>query len=142
MEVYHHARRLRRALVEFLRKDFGIHARRNASKINPVLPDDYYDEDLIDTSKNIKSLLRDLLWNITAANTVYASNREEWQLRRNYQTAAIINCQQLLQELQFCEDALPIAASRLMFYVDAIGFEITLLKSWRKSGNAFLKGLK
>ena len=65
----------------------------------------------------------------------YAKNESELQTRRHYQTEAIINCQQLIQELQFAEDSLPINAEKLLPYVEAIGFEITLLKGWRKSDN-------
>lgn len=135
MEFYHNARKLRRELTEFLRRDFGVHSRSNASKIDPVLPDDWYDEDIVEIARNIRMLLRNLMWNITAANTIYAVTKEELQIRRNYQNEAIINCQQLIQELQFCEDTLPIKATKLLPYVDAIGFEITLLKGWRKSDN-------
>ena len=65
MEFYHNARKLRRELTEFLRRNFGVHSRKNASKINPTLPDDWYDEDIVDFSKNIRILLRNLVWNIT-----------------------------------------------------------------------------
>lgn len=117
MEFYHNARKLRRELTEFLRRDFGVHSRKNASKINPTLPDDWYDEDIVDFSKNIRILLRNLVWNITAANTINASSeklveekKKRLSERRGYQNAAIINCQQLIQEFQFCEDSLPINA--------------------------------
>ena len=76
MEFYHNARKLRRELTEFLRRDFGVHSRKNASKINPTLPDDWYDEDIVDFSKNIRILLRNLVWNITAANTINASSEK------------------------------------------------------------------
>ncbi|MBO4507091.1 MAG: hypothetical protein J5747_00465 [Spirochaetaceae bacterium] len=135
MEFYHNARKLRRELTEFLRRDFGMHSRKNASKIDPSLPDEWYDEDISEIARNIRILLRNLMWNITAANTIYAKNESELSERRHYQNAAIINCQQMIQELQFCEDSLPIKAERLIPYIEAIGFEITLLKGWRKSDN-------
>ena len=142
MEFYHNARKLRRELTEFLRRDFGVHSRKNASKITPTLPDDWYDEDIVDFSKNIRILLRNLVWNITAANTINASSeklveekKKRLSERRGYQNAAIINCQQLIQEFQFCEDSLPITAEKLLPYVESINFEITLLKGWRKSDN-------
>ena len=142
MEFYHNARKLRRELTEFLRRDFGVHSRKNASKINPTLPDDWYDEDIVDFSKNIRILLRNLVWNITAANTINASSeklveekKKRLSERRGYQNAAIINCQQLIQEFQFCEDSLPINAEKLLPYVESLNLEITLLKGWRKSDN-------
>lgn len=145
MEFYHNARDLRRNITELLRKEFGIHSRKNASKINPELPDDWYDEDMVEVSKNIRLLLRNLIWNITAANTINAKNEKEVAEkkkrlleRRNYQNAAIINCQQLKQEFLFCEDSLPLNAEKLLPYVESIEFEVTLLKGWRKSDNRFM----
>lgn len=139
MEFYHNARKLRRELTDFLRRDFGIHSRKQASKADPSLPDDWYDEDIEEAAKNIRFLLRNLMWNITAANTIHAVNMRELETRRGYQNAAIINCQQLLQEFQFCEDSLPIKAEKFMPYVESVGFEITLLKGWRKSDNRLSK---
>ncbi|MBO5606770.1 MAG: hypothetical protein J5930_02645 [Treponema sp.] len=142
MEFYHNARKLRRELTEFLRRDFGVHSRKNASKIDPTLPDDWYDEDIVECAQNIRHLLRNLVWNITAANTINANNEKSAQEkikrlsdRRGFQNAAIINCQQILQEFQFCEDSLPIKAEKLSPYVNVVNFEITLLKGWRKSDN-------
>lgn len=142
MEFYHNARKLRRELTEFLRRDFGVHSRKNASKIDPTLPDDWYDEDMAEFSRNIKILLRNLVWNITAANTINASSekaieekKKRLSERRGYQNAAIINCQQIIQELQFCEDSLPVNAEKLLPYVESVDFEVTLLKGWRKSDN-------
>jgi hypothetical protein len=142
LEFYHTARKLRKDLTELLRRDFGIHARGNAKNVDPSLPDDYFDEDIADFSRNIKTLLRNLIWNITAANTIYASNEDELRTRRGYMNAAIINCQQLLQEMQYCEDVLPVAVSKFLPYVDTIGFEITLLKGWRKSDNKLLDKIR
>ena len=100
MEFYHNARKLRRELTEFLRRDFGVHSRKNASS-----------EKLVEEKKKRLSE------------------------RRGYQNAAIINCQQLIQEFQFCEDSLPINAEKLLPYVESLNLEITLLKGWRKSDN-------
>lgn len=135
MEFYHNARKLRKEMTELVRRDFGVHSRRNASKLDPSLPDDWYDEDMAEIARNIRLLLRNLMWNITAANTIYAKNELELAKRREYQTAAIINCQQLIQELEFCCDTLPLHVDKLQPYLEAISFEIKLLKGWRKSGN-------
>ena len=94
-----------------------------------------YRLDMAEIARNIRLLLRNLMWNITAANTIYAKNELELAKRREYQTAAIINCQQLIQELEFCCDTLPLRVDKLQPYLEAISFEIKLLKGWRKSGN-------
>jgi len=48
----------------------------------------------------MKSKLTALMDNITAANTIYPINEHELEQRRDYQTKAIIVCEQILQELQ------------------------------------------
>jgi hypothetical protein len=73
------------------------------------------------------------MMNITAANTIYPVNDLEVQTRRQYQTAAIITCEQLLQEILYCEDVLPIKVSKFVPYIERIEFEISLLKGWRKA---------
>jgi hypothetical protein len=82
------------------------------------------------------------MMNITAGNTIYPVTEAELQTRRQYQTAAIVNCEQLLQEMHYCEDILPVAVSKFLPYVDAIEFEIKLLKGWRKSNNKLNEKLK
>ncbi|GHT54121.1 hypothetical protein FACS1894106_5330 [Spirochaetia bacterium] len=71
--------------------------------------------------------------NITAANTIFPTNETEIQERRSHQNSAIVACEQLLQELLYCEDVIPVKASKFMPYIEMIEFEIRLLKGWRKS---------
>jgi hypothetical protein len=135
LEFYHNARKMRREITALVLRDFGIHS-RGAGFIADgpgQPPEGYYDELLQEFSKNIRMLLRNLMLNITAANTIYPVNDAELQIRRNYQTGAIVNCEQLLQEMLYCEDALPVKASKFMPYIEQIEFEIKLLKGWRKA---------
>ncbi|MDR2194893.1 MAG: hypothetical protein LBP19_10620 [Treponema sp.] len=41
------------------------------------MPEGYYDEIITEFAENIRRLLRNLLWNITAGNTIYPTNAEE-----------------------------------------------------------------
>jgi hypothetical protein len=91
--------------------------------------------------QNVLRILHDLMMNITAGNTVYPTMPEEITVRRQYQTAAIVNCEQLLQELMYCSDVLPLKLEKFMPFVDAVKFEIRLLKVWRKSTNKMADGL-
>jgi hypothetical protein len=95
-----------------------------------------------DLSRSIKELLRNLIMNITGGNTIYPANLEDVKLRRYYQNQAIINCEQLHQEFLFCEDTLPVKASKFAPYVEKIEFEIKLLKGWRKSTNRLESDIK
>jgi hypothetical protein len=133
---------MRQEITGLLRRDFGIHSRGNAKRIDPNLPDDYYDEDMRELSKSIKELLRNLILNITGGNTIYPVTLEDVKLRRYYQNQAIVNCEQLHQEFLFCEDTLPVKASAFASYIEKIEFEIKLLKGWRKSTNKFESDIK
>jgi hypothetical protein len=146
LEFYNNARKLRRDITNLLLRDFGV--RDKIRKIKTETGDtitviDGYPDWLIEKFRDsIMRILRDLLMNITAGNTIYPTNDAELQSRRHYQTTAIVNCEQLLQELHYCEDILPVHVSKFLPYVDAIEFEITLLKGWRKSNSKINDKLK
>jgi hypothetical protein len=137
LEFYHNARRMRKELTMLVLRDFGIHSRGAKFKADTgsQQPEGFYDELLGEFSRSVRQLLRSLMMNITAANTIYPVNDYEVQTRRQYQTAAIINCEQLLQEILYCEDVLPIKVSKFIPYIERIEFEISLLKGWRKANN-------
>jgi hypothetical protein len=138
LEFYHNARKMRKDLTELLLRDFGIHGLGNHLKTdNPQhpIPEGYYNELVQEFSKNIRVILRNLMLNITAANTIYPISHDELMLRRRYQTGAIINCEQLLQEIQYCGDVLPVKASIFVQYIEKIEFELKLLKGWRKANS-------
>jgi hypothetical protein len=137
LEFYHNARRMRKEITMLVLRDFGIHCRGKKFKedTGSQQVEGFYDELLDEFSKNVRHLLRNILWNITAGNTIYPINDIEIQQRRNHQNAAIISCEQLLQEILYCEDVLPIKVSKFMPYVEQIEFEIKLLKGWRKANN-------
>jgi hypothetical protein len=83
-----------------------------------------------------------MMMNITAGNTIYPETLDELALRRRYQTGAIINCEQLLQEFQYCSDILPVKLEKFLPFADTIEFEIRLLKGWRKSNNTIEKKIR
>ena len=118
-------------------RDFGIHSRgkRFKEETGSQQPEGYYDEILEEFSKSIRHLLRSMMLNITAGNTIYPINNDEVVLRRRYQTGAIVNCEQLLQEMLYCGDVLPVKASVFASYIERIEFQIKLLKGWRKANN-------
>jgi hypothetical protein len=137
LEFYHNARRMRREITLLILRDFGIHSRGAAFKAatGSQQPKGFYDELLAEFSKSMRLLLRNMTWNITAANTVFPVNDEELKERRIYQDRAIIACEQLLQEILYCEDVMPVKASTFSPYIEKIDFEIKLLKGWRRANN-------
>lgn len=128
---------MRKELTLLTLRDFGIHSRGKTFKqqTGSEQPEGFYDELLEEFSKSIRHLLRNLMLNITAGNTIYPVNNDEVIIRRRYQTGAIVNCEQLLQEMLYIEDVLPIKASVFFPYIERIEFEIKLLKGWRKANN-------
>ena len=117
--------------------------------------------------RSIMQILRNLMMNITVGNSIYPSSMEDTKGkdavklpdeyvqrvqsddladRRRYQTAAIANCQQLIQELQYFTDVFSLKydtfsvnITKIMPFIDKIEFEIRLLKGWRKSTNELAK---
>jgi hypothetical protein len=143
LEFYHTARQLREDLTNFLLRDFGVKDKvrklKTPENTEVTVIEEYPAWLITEFRQNIMRILRNLMMNITAGNSIYPVNPEELQVRRQYQTAAIINCQQLIQELQFCADVLPVELGKFLPYADRIDFEIKLLRGWRKANGAIAK---
>lgn len=90
----------------------------------------------------ILGLLRELINNITQANTIFPKNESEFYLRRKYQWEAISNCYQLLQAFQTAIRNLPVDVEKYMPYVKMIEEELHHLKNWKKSDNKILDAIK
>jgi hypothetical protein len=146
LEFYHNARKLRKDITELLLRDFGVKDKirkiKTEDKTEVTVIEGYPDWLIEEFRKNIMIILRNLMMNITAGNTIYPTTVSEMETRRRYQTAAIINCEQLLQEMHYCEDILPVHVTKFLPYVDAIEFEIKLLKGWRKANNKINKKME
>ncbi len=166
MEFYHNAIKLRLMITEFLLKDFGIKSRRRnlefAKDVYDIEDEDVEEIENILSAYDLKNsfidnfpswlidkerdyfmdLLRSLMKNICSANTIHITNKEEYYMRRNYQTQAICDCENLLQEMQYIIYVTHPNVEKYMPYVDIIEKEIALLKGWRKSDNKIMKILE
>lgn len=89
----------------------------------------------------VMDYLKQLMDNITMADTIYPTTMEQYTERKKYQTMAIGNCEQLIQCFQYIIEVLPVDANKLIPYIDMITSEINHLKVWRKSTNKFLKSI-
>lgn len=85
--------------------------------------------------------LDDLVDNVVRANG-YPVNMHELEIRRDYQNAAIKDCEILLQDLQYAMQIIPIDANKLLKYVDKVDFELAVLKGWRKGNGKIAKRIK
>jgi hypothetical protein len=146
MEFYNNARKLRENITGMLILDFGARGKNikteKTDNCEITVIEGYPDWFVTEFRQNILRRLRSLMLNITAGNTIYPETVREAADRRRYQTKAIISCQQLLQEMQYCAETLPVKKKWFLDCADSIGFEIRLLKSWRKSTNRIAKNLK
>lgn len=92
--------------------------------------------------ENVLEIMKSLNRNITKANTLYPINEHELEIRRDYQNAAISDCEDLIQELQHIMTIIPVDVNKILPYVEKIDYEITLLKGWRKANSKILKRIK
>ncbi|MDR1230176.1 MAG: hypothetical protein LBK61_02120 [Spirochaetaceae bacterium] len=146
LEFYHNARTLREDITNFLLRDFGVRDKvrkmKTPDNLEVTVIEEYPEWLIVFFRGSIIKILRDLMMNIMAGNTIYPVTLEELAERRRYQTAAIINCEQLLSEMAYCADILPVELGKFTPYAEKIAFEIRLLKGWRKSGNELAKRIK
>ncbi|GHV91994.1 hypothetical protein AGMMS50268_24970 [Spirochaetia bacterium] len=146
LEFYHNARKLREDITNILLRDFGIknkiHQTHTQENAEITVQESYPEWLVVYFRESIMGILKSMMLNITAGNTIYPTTMDELALRRRYQTGAIMNCEQLLQEMIYCADVLPVKMEKLLPYVNSIEFELKLLKGWRKSSNDLAKKIR
>lgn len=160
MEFFHLAHKLHREITLLMIRDFGVKSISrdlksfvHSAKMNETdrtafteLCNKYHIDVeaewplwLIDSYRTwIVQLLRELVNNITTANTIYpaAPDYDMWfNLRKKYQKLAQANCNQLLQAMKSVGDVLPVTYEKLMPYIELIEREITAIKNWQKNTN-------
>jgi hypothetical protein len=146
LEFYHNARKLREDITNMLLRDFGVRDKvrkmKTPENVEVTIIEEYPDWLIVYLRQSMISILRNLMLNITAGNTIFPTTMDELTARRRYQSGAIVNCEQLLQEMIYCSDVLPIKMEKITPYVNSIEFEIKLLKGWRKSSNELAKKIR
>jgi hypothetical protein len=146
LEFYHNGRKLRKEMTVWLLRDFGVRDKVRIEKRPDTEPEKitekYPDWLIVHLREKILSILHNMMMNITAANTIYPVTLDELTLRRRYQTSAVINCEQLIQEIEYCEDVLPLETKKFEPYFEMINYEIKLLKGWRKANNKIAEKIK
>ena len=158
LEFFHNAIKLRTTMTDLLLRDFGVKAKNKNAQVYPKkfkmdkedgerfmelcekyqitsIIESYPDWLINEMRTSILENLRQLLANITSANSIYPVCIDEWIERRLRQDRAIGNCETLLQEMAYVIAVMPVDANKYMRYVDMIEREIALLKGWRKSDN-------
>ena len=165
MEFYKNAITIRKLLTEWLLKDFGTkrsvrhinYAFKNIDEkdkkaINETLEKyeefskkqfySEYPEWFVNFERNIIiEILQEMISNITSANSIYATKDFEFDLRREYQDKAIIDCYKLYQELQYIISIFNTDLNHFIPFLEMIEKEVDLLKGWRQSDNKARKKL-
>lgn len=118
MEFYHTATLARAELTKFVMNDSIVPKRWRPVFTFPII------EKVIT-----------LIDNITAANTIYPQSMHEYEMRRDYQTKAIITVEQIIQLLQFMLSTLPVSADKFQPVTELLMKEGALLRGWRKADN-------
>lgn len=161
MEFYKNALRLQTVTTQWYMSDFGN--TKSVKRIKTVLPDiSEEDEEILThilkkngigsifkTTINPRFLdsewdvlskhLRNLISNLTHANSIYPTNQQELDRRRDYQNKAIGDCYSISQEFQYIASVISIDLNKIKPLLDLLDNEISLIKGWRKSDSKFRK---
>lgn len=144
-EVIAHGYRMRRAITDLLLRDFGY---------KPQKPNEYETEYQIERRKAFEQwfivrmryyvldTLRRMMREINIANKIFPTMMREFEERRIHQDLALTECFNLLQELQYAIETLPVDINKLLRFDEMIQRQITLIKAWRKADNRHKEKLK
>ena len=116
LEFYHTASKIRSELTKFVMNEKIV-----PKRWRPVF-----------TFPMVDRAIR-MMDNIVAANTIYPQCLREAEMRRDYQTQAIITVEQIFQLLQFMLNTLPIAPDKFQPLTEMLVKEGQLLRGWRKA---------
>ncbi len=140
-EAITYSNTLHNMLIELMQRSFGVKDLDNIVRMKYA----YGVDDKEDFAKyrflmhnhkiHIDQLAYQLTNNLRAVNTTYPTTLHEYEQRRDYQNSAIVNCEQLLKELQRVVEIFDVDLNTYGKYIKAIDREIGLIKKWRQSDN-------
>ena len=136
-----YSEKLHDELLDLSQRDFGI---KEMTKIvrRRYWQSETFEEELsrygyllYESKKRLNDLASLLTSNLRAANSIYPTTMHEYEQRRDFQNFALVNCEQIINELQHVVGT---------FYVDfnifktinyMIEREIRLIRKWRQRDN-------
>lgn len=125
-------------LIELMQRSFGVKDIDQFVRIRYAYGKDktenfskyrYMMRNFKDRIDELASLLTN---NLRAANSIYPTSMHEYEKRRDYQNNAIVNCEQLIKELQKIVEVFEVDINIYGRYINAINQEIDLIKKWRQ----------
>ena len=129
---------LHNMLLDFMQRNFGVKDLEQFVRIQyaygkePTENFSKYRYLMTNFKNRINQLASQLTSNIRAANSIYPTSMHEYEERRDYQNKAIINCEQIIKELQRIVEIFEVDINVYGRYVKAIDREIGLIKKWRQ----------
>lgn len=141
LEVINYSIKLHNMLREFMQRNFGVRDLEQFVRVQYARGKDKTENFAryrywMETHKKTIDLLCTLLTNnIIAANRIHPIIMAEYETRRSYQNAAIVNCEQINKELQRVADTFEVDVNTYRRYIEAIDWEIHLITRWRQKDN-------
>lgn len=132
---------LHNMLFELMQRNFGIKDLNQIVRVRYAYgKDDHEDFEkyhylLRNFKERMDNLVSLLTNNVRAANSIYPTSMREYELRRDFQNYALINCAQLIKELQRIVETFDVDINSYGQYIKAIKREIDLIKKWRQKDN-------
>lgn len=148
-EVITYSIELHDMLLDLMQRSFGVKDLNHLVRVRYAYGKDKTEDFakyrylMINFKNRIDQLASQLTSNVRAANSTYPTSMHEYERRRDYQNSAIINCEQILKELQRIVEIFEVDVNTYGRYVNAIDREIGLIKKWRQHDNkikAYLQG--
>ena len=132
---------LHNMLIELMQRSFGVKDLDQFVRLRYAYGKDEYEDFaryryLMQKFKDrIDKFAASVTGNVRAANTIYPTTLHEYEQRRDYQNAAIVGCEQLINELQRVVEVFEVDVNVYGRYIQAIDREIGLIKKWRQRDN-------
>lgn len=140
-EAITHSVELHDMLIELIQRNFGVKDIEKFVRARfacSASEDDEYAKYrylMHNFKTRVDQLASQLTNNVRAANSLYPTSMAEYERRREYQNNAIVNCEQLIKELQRVVEIFDVDVNLYGRYVKAIDREIDLIKKWRQRDN-------
>ena len=135
-------------LIELMQRSFGVknldHLVRVRYAYGKEKTEDFakYRFLMQNAKTRIDQLAALLTSNVRAANSICPTSMREYEQQRDYQNSAIVNCEQLIKELQHVVDVFDVDINTYSRYITAIDREIGLIKKWRQRDNKLKSNLQ
>lgn len=123
-------------LIEFMQRSFAIKSQEQYAT-GKGLEVDYqaYAYIMLSTKEQIEKSASLLTANLRAARSLFPTSMHEYEIRRDYLNAGIVNCNQIINSLQRVVGRFNVDLNAYGRYSKAIDREIELIKRWRQRDN-------